>query len=99
MTLSDKFMHDYGVSEIITKTVDFMQQTFMCCGALRFEEYHSSVWFRSVRPDLINKPETRLVPDSCCTSMKNYCGSSDHPSNISYMVSLLHFLNYNFYNV
>lgn len=86
MTLSDTFMRNYAVSERVTKAIDLMQQNFMCCGAIRFEEYKESVWLRSNRNDLIREREGRLVPDSCCITMLSRCGISNHPSNIPYTV-------------
>lgn len=97
MTLSDTFTQNYAVSERHTKAIDLMQQNFMCCGAIRFEEYRQSVWLKSKRKDLIRPIEDRVVPDSCCVSTTFGCGISDHPSNIPYTVktfnlfSLFHF--------
>lgn len=87
MTLSDTFTKNYAVSERITKAVDLMQQNFKCCGAIKYEEYQDSVWLRSKRSDLIVERDGRLVPDSCCVTMTDKCGVSDHPSNIPYTVS------------
>lgn len=86
MTLSDTFTQNYAVSERHTKAIDLMQQNFMCCGAVRFEDYRTSVWLKSKRLDLIRQPQNRSVPDSCCMSMSEGCGFSDHPSNIPYTV-------------
>lgn len=85
-TLSDTFTQNYAVSERHTNAIDLMQQNYMCCGAIRFEEYRSSVWLRSRRKDLIRPKEGRLVPDSCCVTLSDGCGQSDHPSNIPYTV-------------
>ena len=87
MTLSDNFKETYGISESHTNAIDLMQQRFMCCGAVRFEEYRQSVWLRSKRTDMLRPTEGQLVPDSCCTTVTDKCGSSDHPSNIPYTVS------------
>lgn len=89
MTLSDTFSRNYAVSERHTKAIDLMQQNFMCCGAERFEEYRASVWLKSRRTDLIRARENRTVPDSCCVTMIDGCGISDHPSNIAYTVRAL----------
>lgn len=86
-TLGETILKNYAVEERITKAVDLMQQNFKCCGALKFEEYRDSVWLRSKRNDLIVERDGRVVPDSCCVSIKNKCGVSDHPSNIPYTVS------------
>jgi CD151 antigen len=92
MTLSDTFTQNYAVSERHTKAIDLMQQNYMCCGAVRFEEYRTSVWLKSKRRDLIRPIENRTVPDSCCVTMTSGCGVSDHPSNIPYTVrKKLHF--------
>lgn len=87
MTLSDTFAQNYAVSERHTKAIDLMQQNFMCCGASRFEEYRESVWLKSRRTDLIRARDGRVVPDSCCITMIDGCGVSQHPSNIPYTVS------------
>lgn len=86
MTLSDTFKRNYAVSERHTRAIDLMQQNFMCCGAVRFEEYRQSVWLKSKREDLIKPTDGRLVPDSCCVTVTDKCGLSDHPSNIPYTV-------------
>lgn len=88
MTLSDTFTQNYAVSERHTKAIDLMQQNFVCCGAIRFEEYRQSVWLRSKRKDLIRPIDDRVVPDSCCFSLSLGCGNSDHPSNIPYTVRM-----------
>lgn len=89
MTLSETFTQNYAVSERHTKAIDLMQQNYMCCGAVRFEEYRTSVWLKSKGLDLIRPIENRTVPDSCCVTMSNGCGVSDHPSNIPYTVRRL----------
>lgn len=86
MTLNDTFIQNYAVSERHSKAIDLMQQNFVCCGAIRFEEYRQSVWLKSKRKDLIRSIEDRVVPDSCCISMAVGCGRSEHPSNIPYTV-------------
>jgi CD151 antigen len=86
ITLNETFIKNYAVNEHVTKAIDHMQQSFKCCGAIRFEEYRDSVWMRSKRNDLIVKRDERLVPDSCCLTKIKKCGTSDHPSNIPYTV-------------
>jgi CD151 antigen len=86
MTLSDTFARNYAVSERHTKAIDLMQQNYMCCGAVRFEDYRESLWLKSRRSDLIRPIENRTVPDSCCVTMTKGCGVSHHPSNIPYTV-------------
>lgn len=87
MTLSETFVQNYAVSERHTKAIDLMQQKFVCCGAIRFEDYRESVWLKSRRKDLIRSVAGRIVPDSCCVTFSEGCGTSDHPSNIPYTVS------------
>lgn len=86
LTLSDTFTQNYAVNERHTKAIDLMQQNFMCCGAIRYEEYRDSVWLKSNRKNLIRSTENRTVPDSCCVTMIKGCGTSSHPSNIPYTV-------------
>lgn len=88
MTLSETFTRNYAVSERHTKAIDLLQQNLGCCGAVRFEEYEQSVWLRSKRKDLIRPIDGRIVPDSCCLTMTDGCGTSHHPSNIPYTVRL-----------
>ncbi|CRL05716.1 CLUMA_CG018746, isoform A [Clunio marinus] len=84
MTLSDTFTQNYAVNERHTKAIDLMQQNYMCCGAIRFEEYQQSMWLKSKRKDLIRQIDGRVVPDSCCVTMTFGCGKSINPSNIPY---------------
>jgi CD151 antigen len=88
LTLSETFTRNYAVSERHTTAIDLMQQNYKCCGAVRFEEYLQSAWLRSRRADLIRPIDGRRVPDSCCLTVLDGCGKSDHPSNIPYTVSL-----------
>lgn len=91
MTLSDTFKSNYAIDERVTKAVDLMQQNFMCCGAKRFGEFEESLWLKSTRNDLLVERDGRKVPDSCCVTMTEKCGRSNHPSNIPYTVSNLIF--------
>lgn len=65
---------------------------YTCCGAIRFEDWQSSDWFQ--RNDSAQWPnrDGRLVPDSCCLTLSERCGQSDHPSNIPYTVSTIRFI-------
>lgn len=97
LTLNDTFMQNYGVNERQTEAIDLMQQDYVCCGAVRFEEFRASTWLRSKRTDLVRPTEGRAVPDSCCFTVSTKCGLSDHPSNIPYSVSIFDiflFLNF-----
>ncbi|KAI4897812.1 hypothetical protein NFI96_018286 [Prochilodus magdalenae] len=60
----------------VTSAVDKLQQEFKCCGSKNYSDWAESVWIRSA-----NSSE-RLVPDSCCKSQRDGCGTRDHPSNI-----------------
>lgn len=86
-TLSDTFKASYGVDESRSNAIDTLQQSFGCCGAIRFEEFSDSQWLRSRRTDLVRSPLNRTVPDSCCITFKEGCGKRNHPSNIHYTVS------------
>ncbi|KAG5674182.1 hypothetical protein PVAND_004165 [Polypedilum vanderplanki] len=95
MTLSDTFMRYYAVNERVTNAIDQMQQSFKCCGAVRFEEWKDSVWLRSNRNDLLRERKTKtLVPDSCCVTITPHCGFSDHPSNIPYTGCIYRFADF-----
>lgn len=65
----------------------FLVPQFKCCGAMRFEDWLSSEWFK----DQEVQRNGSLVPDSCCKTPSYLCGKRDHPSNIQYTV--LHFSN------
>lgn len=86
-TLNDTFLNNYGVHKARTAAIDAMQQEYKCCGAVRFEDWRSGVWLRSRRKDLLFPKLDRVVPDSCCFTMTERCGTRDHPSNIPYTVS------------
>ncbi len=85
-TLTDTFNNNYGINEAQTNAIDTLQESFQCCGAIRFEDYNNSQWLRSKRTDLIRSPVSRKIPDSCCITVKEGCGKRDHPSNIYYTV-------------
>jgi len=84
-TLNSTFNEKYGVEASPTEAIDWIQQRYQCCGAIRFEDWAHSVWLRSRRKDLLVAPEGRLAPDSCCISVSERCGAlSNRPSNIYY---------------
>lgn len=60
----------------ITKAVDKLQQEFKCCGSNKSSDWAESVWIRSI------EARGRKVPDSCCKTQSENCGTRDHPSNI-----------------
>lgn len=84
LTLKETFITNYGLDERKTNAIDLMQQRYMCCGAIIFEDWKESVWFTTNRTDLIRTKNGRLVPDSCCLTETDMCGTRDHPSNIHY---------------
>lgn len=84
MTLNETFVTSYGIDERRTNAIDLMQQEYMCCGAISFEAWRFSVWYKSRRADLLRSHKGRLVPDSCCITQSDFCGMRDHPSNIQY---------------
>lgn len=86
VTLNETFISSYGVDPVRTTAIDYIQQEFKCCGAVRFEDWRESVWIRSRRKDLLMPPLGRVVPDSCCSTVSYLCGTRDHPSNIPYTV-------------
>ncbi|KAG4071864.1 hypothetical protein HA402_006025 [Bradysia odoriphaga] len=83
-SLNTTFLEHYAIDEEKTTAIDQMQQDYSCCGAVRFEDWRYSLWLKSERTDLLRLTENRLVPDSCCISMREKCGLRDHPSNIPY---------------
>lgn len=84
LTLNYTFLDSYGIDESRTIAIDRMQQEYKCCGAIRFEDWKFSVWYKTERDDLLKTKNDRFVPDSCCITMKDHCGKSDSPSNIPY---------------
>nr|XP_024215897.1 CD151 antigen-like [Halyomorpha halys] len=75
--LNDTFVQQYGFGIEETFAIDKMQQEYKCCGASGFENWENSRWKHEINT-------TNLVPDSCCKSMSEGCGKSQHPSNIPY---------------
>lgn len=59
--------------ESVTLAVDKLQQEFKCCGSHNYTD-----WTENVRLE----QKQLLVPDSCCKTPTEGCGSRDHPSNI-----------------
>uniref|UniRef100_T1GVG0 Tetraspanin n=1 Tax=Megaselia scalaris TaxID=36166 RepID=T1GVG0_MEGSC len=84
--LNSTFLTSYGIDEERTLAIDLMQIEYKCCGAIRFEDWRASSWFRqndTIAP-IIRLHGERLVPDSCCITITENCGKRDHPSNIPY---------------
>ncbi|XP_063907487.1 CD151 antigen-like isoform X2 [Zophobas morio] len=77
MNLNHTFLTYYKVDDDKTAAVDFLQENFHCCGAVSFTDWKYSQWLQDEVTD--NK-----VPDSCCKTVSDRCGTSDHPSNINY---------------
>uniref|UniRef100_A0A0K8SCE0 Tetraspanin n=1 Tax=Lygus hesperus TaxID=30085 RepID=A0A0K8SCE0_LYGHE len=75
--LNATFVDNHGISTRETNAIDRMQQEYKCCGASGFENYIDSRWRKEGNI-------TNLVPDSCCKSVSEGCGKSNHPSNIPY---------------
>lgn len=75
--LNDTFVQQYGFGIEETFAIDKMQQEYKCCGASGFENWENSRWKHETNT-------TNLVPDSCCKSVSEGCGKSQHPSNIPY---------------
>lgn len=46
---------------------------FKCCGSHNYTDWTENVWLEQ---------NQLLVPDSCCKTPTEQCGSRDHPSNI-----------------
>ncbi|XP_047437416.1 CD151 antigen-like [Mugil cephalus] len=63
-------------NEHITEAVDKLQQEFKCCGSNSSSDWAENVWIRS------KAANGRKVPDSCCKTPSDSCGTRDHPSNI-----------------
>ncbi|KAF7224326.1 CD151 antigen isoform X2 [Nothobranchius furzeri] len=61
--------------ESITQAVDKLQQEFKCCGSHNYSDWTDSLWIQEAK-------NSRLVPDSCCKTPSELCGSRNHPSNI-----------------
>lgn len=90
--LNGTFLTSYGMDEARTRAIDMMQIEYKCCGAIRFEDWRASYWFHQNESlPIIRLHGNRLVPDSCCITITENCGSRDHPSNIPYTVSFIGF--------
>nr|CAD7570110.1 unnamed protein product [Timema californicum] len=79
LNLNTTFSKSYSVDADKTTAIDQMQTQFKCCGAIRFEDWEYSQWYKNLKTSSNNK-----VPDTCCKSVAPGCGRRDHPSNIHY---------------
>ncbi|XP_061577731.1 CD151 antigen isoform X2 [Cololabis saira] len=61
--------------ESITEAIDKLQQEFKCCGSNNSSEWKESLF-------ILAAGNPRIVPDSCCKTLGEFCGRRDHPSNI-----------------
>lgn len=84
--LNSTFTTNYALDTAVTDAVDSMQTEFKCCGAIRYEDWRKSRWHE-------HDPRL-LVPDSCCKTRTQRCGTRDHPSNIYYTGCIHHFTNH-----
>ncbi|XP_076471541.1 CD151 antigen-like isoform X2 [Babylonia areolata] len=76
--LNRTMMEGYGKESGISHAVDSMQRDFGCCGADGAESYRDwqySAWLETTDTD-------NQVPDSCCITPTEGCGTVTHPSNI-----------------
>nr|CAD7450775.1 unnamed protein product [Timema bartmani] len=83
LNLNTTFSKSYSIDADKTTAIDQMQTQFKCCGAIRFEDWEYSQWYKNLKTSSNNK-----VPDTCCKSVAPGCGRRDHPSNIHYSVSM-----------
>ncbi|XP_055506444.1 tetraspanin-11 [Leucoraja erinacea] len=76
--LNRAMLERYGepAEHSVTRSIDRLQQHFKCCGSNNATDWQDSAYIRSPASD------NRLVPDSCCKTVTEACGSRDHPSNI-----------------
>ncbi|KAF8354635.1 tsp-20 [Pristionchus pacificus] len=83
-----KDLLQYNNNTVLTRSIDVLQVEGKCCGAIGFEDFRG---FEPVTEDEESveigngrRATKQYVPDSCCRSISNGCGKSDHPSNIYY---------------
>uniref|UniRef100_A0A1A8RKH9 Tetraspanin n=1 Tax=Nothobranchius rachovii TaxID=451742 RepID=A0A1A8RKH9_9TELE len=76
--LKNTMIEKYGKedSKHITKAVDKLQQEFKCCGSSSSSDWAENQWIH------LESAKGRVVPDSCCKTVVDLCGTRDHPSNI-----------------
>ncbi|XP_034417206.1 CD151 antigen-like isoform X2 [Cyclopterus lumpus] len=73
-TMTQKYKQ--SSQEHVTRAVDKLQQEFKCCGSNSSSDWAESAWIRT------RDAAGRMVPDSCCKTLTEFCGRRDHPSNI-----------------
>ncbi|XP_017779976.1 PREDICTED: CD151 antigen-like [Nicrophorus vespilloides] len=78
LNLNGTLNANYGINEDKTAAIDFLQDSFDCCGAGNYMDWESSRW------RMENKSGINIVPDSCCKTITVNCGKRTHPSNINY---------------
>ncbi|XP_069675395.1 CD151 antigen-like [Periplaneta americana] len=78
LNLNNTFIENYKMDERKTNAIDQMQMEYKCCGANLYEDWQYSRWLKETPTGGLK------VPDSCCKTVTDLCGKSDHPSNIHY---------------
>ncbi|KAM9854368.1 CD151 antigen isoform 2-T2 [Aulostomus maculatus] len=73
VTMQQKYQQPGEAS--VTQAVDRLHQEFKCCGSNSSSDWSDSIWIKTLANE-------QLVPDSCCKSPSEFCGTRDHPSNI-----------------
>ncbi|XP_046394437.1 CD151 antigen-like [Ischnura elegans] len=86
MSLNDTFLQNYNLDPPKTHAIDEMQREYKCCGAIRFEDWEFSPWYKELKLKhksvKLRHEKFNKVPDSCCITESFLCGKSNHPSNI-----------------
>lgn len=77
-SLNATFVESYSFDAARTSAIDDLHRSYKCCGAVSFSDWRHSKWRK------MNRQQLNKVPDSCCKTETQTCGSLDHPSNIYY---------------
>lgn len=73
-----KGLHDYGVSDSLTKAVDWMQEEYECCGVTTYLDYSNGTVAQYWVEEANNGAD---VPDSCCVVYTEGCGEGGIADN------------------
>lgn len=86
--LKNVVLQKYGIDQMVTTGIDFMQKELQCCGGQYFTDYKGSVWALDGR---FAEERDQKAPLTCCSDYKRY----EDISSISYKYCSMYILDFN----
>ncbi|XP_063719948.1 tetraspanin-11-like [Symsagittifera roscoffensis] len=78
-------VNQYGSNGDVTKALDQLHQDHQCCGVNSFMDWQYSSWVQNQNRGKSADDGDEMfvhVPDSCCKTVLDNCGTMSHPNNL-----------------